>query len=172
MTYVNDESSAARTYVAVELNRALHRFRSEAESLQLGEELSEWIASADRPRLTAAHFRLLNQLEPGGSRISDLAPRMWITKQALGQLAMQLCDRGFVTLEPDPGDRRAKLVRLTPAGVRAAELARRTAAMVEARWRREVGEERYAIFRAVLAQLVTGSATASSARAPSSPAGE
>ena len=78
---------------------------------------------------------------------------MRITKQALGQLAGQLADRGYVEIVADPGDGRAKLIRCTPRGERARGAIHTIAERLEDRWRAEVGDARYAVFREVLVAL-------------------
>ena len=103
--------------------------------------------------MTASHARLLDHLPPGGARVTELAASMRITKQALGQLAGQLADRGYVEIVADPSDGRAKLVRCTPRGERARGAIRTVAERLEDRWRAEVGEARYAVFREVLVAL-------------------
>ena len=103
--------------------------------------------------LTAAHARLLDHLPAAGARVTELAESMRITKQALGQLAGQLAGRGFVEIVADPSDGRAKLVRCTPRGERARTAISRTTERLEDRWRAEVGDARYAVFREVLAAL-------------------
>jgi DNA-binding MarR family transcriptional regulator len=103
--------------------------------------------------VSAAHARLLDHLPPEGARVTELAARMRITKQALGQLATQLADRGYVETVADPSDRRAKLIRCTASGDRARRALRAVAQALEDCWRREVGDDRYAVFREVLAQL-------------------
>jgi hypothetical protein len=82
-----------------------------------------------------------------------VALRTRVTKQALGQLAGQLADRGYVEVVPDPGDGRAKLIRCTELGERARSAIRAIAVALEDRWRAEVGAARYAVFREVLAEL-------------------
>jgi DNA-binding MarR family transcriptional regulator len=103
--------------------------------------------------LSPSHARLLERLPPEGARVTELASRTRITKQALGQLASQLADRGYVQIVRDPCDRRAKLVRCTQRGQRARHAIRAAAAALEGRWRAQVGEARYAVFREVLAEL-------------------
>jgi DNA-binding MarR family transcriptional regulator len=78
---------------------------------------------------------------------------MRITKQALGQLATQLANRGYVETLADPSDRRAKLIRCTPLGEGVRRAVHATVAAVEDRWRTEVGADRYAVFREVLAEI-------------------
>jgi DNA-binding MarR family transcriptional regulator len=103
--------------------------------------------------LTASHARLLDHLPPGGARVTALAESMRITKQALGQLAGQLADRGYVEIVADPSDRRAKLIRCTPRGESARGAIHTTAERLDDRWRAEVGDARYAVFREVLVAL-------------------
>lgn len=68
-----------------------------------------------RPR--AAHLSLFPHIElDGGSRVSDLAENLGITRQAVGQLVDDLEHMGAVERIPDPEDGRAKRVVFTPAG--------------------------------------------------------
>jgi DNA-binding MarR family transcriptional regulator len=79
-----------------------------------------------------------------------------VSKQGLGQLVGQLVTAGFVEIGEHAGDRRAKVVRRTPEGDRVVRGIRDLLDDVEERWRREVGAERYLVFRTVLAELVRG----------------
>ena len=146
MTAVNADSTADPGHIGHLLWSALRRARVDGMNL-----------IADDPEvtgpLTASHARLLDHLPADGARVTDLAARMRITKQALGQLAGQLADRGFVEIVADPSDRRAKLVRCNPRGECTRRAIHAVAAAVEDRWRAEVGDARYAVFREVLAEL-------------------
>ncbi|MCP4444251.1 MAG: winged helix DNA-binding protein [Myxococcales bacterium] len=51
-----------------------------------------------------------------GTRITTLAARMEISKQAVGQVVEELEQMGLVRRVPDPSDGRAKLVKFTAAG--------------------------------------------------------
>src|SRR3954465_7333719 len=62
------------------------------------------------------HSAVFAQLGPDGARLTDLAKRAAITPQAMGELVDELEQLGYVRREPDPADRRAKLVRLTRLG--------------------------------------------------------
>ena len=145
MTAVNGDAESP--HIGHLLRAALHRARAD------GMDLLAVDPDVTGP-LTASHARLLDHLPAEGARVTDLAARMRITKQALGQLAGQLADRGFVEIVADPGDRRAKVIRCSPRGESARRAVQATAAALEARWRAEVGEARYAVFREVLAELV------------------
>jgi DNA-binding MarR family transcriptional regulator len=63
------------------------------------------------------HLSVLATVDVDGSRLATLVTRGRRTKQATAELAGHLLDRGYVTLQPDTTDRRAKLYRLTESGV-------------------------------------------------------
>lgn len=66
----------------------------------------------------ASHMTLIPHIDLQGTRLTTLARRVGVSKQAVGQLVGEL--EGFGALErvPDPDDGRAKLVRFTEAGRR------------------------------------------------------
>ena len=74
--------------------------------------------SADpaRPRVRAAHTALFPHLDFEGVRLTDLAARVGVTKQAVGQLVDDLAALGMVERIPDPADRRAKRIRFSRRG--------------------------------------------------------
>lgn len=68
--------------------------------------------------LREAHTKLLPYLQaPGGMRITTLAERVGVTKQAVQPLVADLAHQGLVRVEPDPNDARARRVTLTTLGV-------------------------------------------------------
>ncbi|WP_433932109.1 MarR family winged helix-turn-helix transcriptional regulator [Sorangium cellulosum] len=66
-----------------------------------------------------AHTALMPYIDLEGTRLTDLAERARVTKQAVGQLVEELEAMGVVERTPDPEDRRAKRVRFTPYGIKA-----------------------------------------------------
>jgi DNA-binding MarR family transcriptional regulator len=68
--------------------------------------------------LTESHSGLLPHLDIGGTRITALAERAGLTKQAIGQMVTDLEALGYVSRAPDPNDARAKIVRYTAKGRR------------------------------------------------------
>ena len=76
-----------------------------------------------------------------GSRLTELAERSGLTKQAVGEVIPELEQLGYVTREPDPGDRRAKIIKLTPKGRDACLTGRRLFAEIEREWAEQLGEE-------------------------------
>ena len=77
--------------------------------------VSEAVASSGYP-VKPSHGAVFAQVGPGGSRLRDLARGAQISPQAMGELVDELEELGYVTRRPDPSDRRAKLVTLTPTG--------------------------------------------------------
>ena len=61
--------------------------------------------------------------------------------------------KGYIALEPDPDDGRAKRIVATDRGRQAFEVAARNSRAVGRRWAKQVGEERYAVFEEVLREI-------------------
>src|SRR5215212_8604531 len=72
---------------------------------------------AARSQVSAAHIHITRHLALAGSRLTDLAQRAGMSKQAMGDLVDQCEAWGLVLREPDPHDTRARLVRFTTAGL-------------------------------------------------------
>ena len=68
--------------------------------------------------ITLPRFDLMAQLErhPEGLRMGELSKRMMVTGGNVTGITDQLEREGLVLRVPDPHDRRASAVRLTPAG--------------------------------------------------------
>lgn len=69
-----------------------------------------------RPRLRRSHTSLLPHIDLEGTRITDLAERLGVTKQAASQLVDDLEAVGVLAREPDPDDARARRVVFTRLG--------------------------------------------------------
>ena len=106
--------------------------------------------------LRPSHAAGLLLVDRGGTRLTDLAERAGITKQAMMQSVDLLTEQGLVRRTQDPADARAKIVRLTAKGLRQRAEARRAIASVEARDRRQLGDRRYEQLRAMLTELSEG----------------
>jgi DNA-binding MarR family transcriptional regulator len=111
-----------------------------------------------RPRvaglqLRPSQLRLLSLTPADGLRVTDLAARVGMTKQALGEFVATLQDAGLVEVTVDQRDRRVRLIRPTPAGQELQRVIESAIAGIERRWAAEVGPERWATFREVLAEI-------------------
>ena len=64
------------------------------------------------------HIALIRNVDENGTRISDIARRAGMTKQATGQLVAEFVELGYIRLVADPDDGRAKIARYTAKGKR------------------------------------------------------
>jgi DNA-binding MarR family transcriptional regulator len=134
------------------------------DELDLSHLLLDAFRSLDREIATALEDRGAGELRPSqavallqvertGTRLSELAQRAGITKQAMMQLVDDLQGMGCVRRVPDPQDSRAKIVRLTARGLRLRASARKAIQAVESRIRRRLGGRRYEGLRGLLVEL-------------------
>ena len=72
---------------------------------------------ATRGQVGAAHIHITRHLAAQGSRLTDLAQRAGMTKQAMGTLVNQCEAWGLVMREDDPTDARARRVVFTATGL-------------------------------------------------------
>ncbi len=66
--------------------------------------------------LTRAHAMVMTQVREGGVRPAQIARLTGVSRQAAHQTINELVQMGLVELSPDPDDKRAKLVVVSPAG--------------------------------------------------------
>jgi len=71
--------------------------------------------------VTLPRFDLMAQLDknPGGMTLGELSSRMMVSNGNVTGLVERLVADGLLARKPAPNDRRAQIVRLTPAGRRA-----------------------------------------------------
>jgi len=96
---------------------------------------------AARAQVSAAHIHITRHLALEGSRLTDLAQRAGMTKQAMGDLVDQCEAWGLVVREPDGNDARARRVRFTATGLAWLQAFKDAVAQAEAEFRAEVGAE-------------------------------
>ena len=80
-----------------------------------------------------------------------------ISKQRVNDLLRDLEGFGYLSLEADPTDSRARLIRLTERGHSLHETAIGIHAAVEADWTKKVGHRRYEALRETLNELMPAS---------------
>lgn len=66
--------------------------------------------------LRVAHTSLMPHIDFHGTRLTVLASRLGISKQAVGQLVDEMEGMGALERVPDPDDGRAKLIRFSARG--------------------------------------------------------
>jgi DNA-binding MarR family transcriptional regulator len=98
---------------------ALQRFDARVLSLMARNEQVPLALSnlAARGRLSASHIHITRHLARPGSRLTELAQRANMSKQAMGKLVDQCEAWGLVTRLEDAGDARARRIVFTPAGL-------------------------------------------------------
>jgi DNA-binding MarR family transcriptional regulator len=116
-------------------------------------ELNARLRERGYPDVRLAHSALFAQIDPEGTRSSELAERAGITKQGMGQLVADLEKKGYVERVEDPADGRAKLVRLTNKGRRHVRDAREIIGEIEEAYALRLGEGRLETLRAILEDL-------------------
>jgi DNA-binding MarR family transcriptional regulator len=98
------------------------------------DELIARLHAAGYTDMTAAQHVAFENLDPEGTRLSTLAQRAGMTRQAMTELVNALRRNGYLELRPDPSDGRARLVHLTSRGKDAVRVAISEIAAIEARW--------------------------------------
>ncbi|NRQ32747.1 winged helix-turn-helix transcriptional regulator [Nonomuraea sp. NN258] len=116
-------------------------------------ELFTRLAAQGHPRLRPRHGAVLAYLDADGSRATDLAAQSGQHKQVIGTLVDELVALGYVERQPDPADRRAKLVVPTEKGLDHMARSDAIVAEVESAHAAAVGEQAYAAFKQVFAQV-------------------
>ena len=117
------------------------------------DELQRRMQSQGYGDIRPAHGCVFRFVEPTGSRLTYLADRARLTKQAVGEFVNDLEQLGYVARVPDPTDGRAKIVRLTEKGREAKLQAEATFFDIERIWAERIGQERMADLRATLEDL-------------------
>lgn len=118
--------------------------------------LGEHLAAAGYGDQTLAQSRVFGAIPAEGIRLTDLAARLWMTKQAVGELVDQMEAAGYVERRPDPADRRAKLICFTEKGWAAVDEALRIFAELETELDATFGAATMADVRRVVTAIAEG----------------
>lgn len=119
----------------------------------LGFQIVDGVVGAGFPQ-KPKYSAVFAQIDPGGSRLTELANRANITPQAMGELVDELEELGYVSRQPDPTDRRAKLIVLTDEGWAAVEAGRQTIVGLEQRITEILGKKGHQQLRELLTKLL------------------
>jgi DNA-binding MarR family transcriptional regulator len=113
-------------------------------------ELFERVEAAGYGDLRPGHGCVFGNIDPDGSRLTDLAERARMTKQSVGEVASDLEARAYVERVPDPNDGRAKIIRLTQRGREAQSIGQALIDDLERDWGERFGADRVAALREAL----------------------
>ncbi len=103
--------------------------------------------------LDTAHLNVFLYPGPHGTRPSELAARLHISKQALNYLLGDLERSGYLERQADPHDARSKRIALTPRGVLVAQTMRDAVSEIEHDWQKQLGPKRFAQLGQLLREL-------------------
>ena len=103
--------------------------------------------------VSPSHGWIFHNTKEEGSHITELAAIAKITKQSMSALVAQLEKNGYVKKKPDPTDRRAWLLILTPKGKKVKEAAQQINYLFEKKWEQKLGKKDYSQFRQLLIKL-------------------
>ena len=118
-------------------------------------ELYPRVQAAGFADLRPGHGCVFGTITPEGARLTDLAERANLTKQAVGEVVSELERAGYVERVPDPSDGRAKIIRLTERGTAAWEFGWSVLNEVRERWEDRYGKERVTTMVELLTEIVT-----------------
>src|SRR5262249_46504637 len=114
-------------------------------------ELQRRVLTTEYSDIRITHGCVFGNIDPEGTRLTELAERAHMTKQSVGEVASDLEQRGYVERIPDPADGRAKIIRLTKRGHDAQSIGRGLIDEIEHEWAQRFGEERITALRRALA---------------------
>jgi DNA-binding MarR family transcriptional regulator len=133
---------------------------------RFAEELGPRLEQAGYGDIREAHGCVFGHIPAEGARLTQLAEAAQLTKQAVGEVATDLEQLGYLERVPDPTDGRAKILALTPKGRVAQETGRRILREIEAEWAARYGERELAMLRATLEEIVGAAPVAADPPAP------
>jgi DNA-binding MarR family transcriptional regulator len=84
---------------------------------------------------TSARWQVMAAIEDGPATVAQIARRLHLARQSVQRVADLLAADGIASYEDNPGHRRAKLLRLSPAG----ENALRAIQARQRRWANNLG---------------------------------
>lgn len=119
----------------------------------LGFKIVDGVVGAGYPQ-KPAHSAVFAQIDPDGSRLTDLARGAGMTPQSMGELIDELEQLGYVVRQPDPTDRRAKLIVLTDKGRDCVAAGVATIEDLETDLTDSLGEKGHRQLRALLVKLL------------------
>ncbi len=93
--------------------------------------------------ISHAQKMVLVLLKVEGSRISDLAKRMYVSKQAVSKTVQELEIKGLVTRKPDLADKRAYIIKFTPQGIKIVEDTLVYFSEIEGKLKEEFGDDQF-----------------------------
>jgi DNA-binding MarR family transcriptional regulator len=120
----------------------------------LDEEVSQRITAAGFASIRPGHGAVFTFLPLDGARLTELAGRARMTKQAMGELVRELEHLGYVERARDADDGRARIIRFTDMGRQADEVGILAIRDIEREWAAAVGVKQMEALRSTLTGLL------------------
>jgi DNA-binding MarR family transcriptional regulator len=117
------------------------------------DELYRRLREAGYPELRPTHGCVFSTISRGGDRLTVLAERADMTKQAVGEVVSELEEIGYVERVPDASDGRAKIIQLSERGQAAWAHGRQVIADFQRELGERYGEERVRDMVALLSEI-------------------
>ena len=114
--------------------------------------------ASGHPELRPAHLQLFRTGTLEGRRVTELAARTRMTKQAMHELVVRLESLGYLRREVDPEDIRARRIILTERGRTLEAEVAAASVRLHLRWRDTLGDELFVALETALGKL-TGQGT-------------
>jgi DNA-binding MarR family transcriptional regulator len=119
----------------------------------LGFRIVDGVVGAGFPQ-KPSHSAVFAQIDPAGSRLSELARGANMSPQAMGGVVDELESLGYVIWQPDPRDRGAKLIVLGRKGKAGVEAGRSTIEDLEDEITQRLGHQGHHPLRRMLEKLL------------------
>jgi DNA-binding MarR family transcriptional regulator len=97
---------------------------------------------------------VMPHIPPAGIRLTDLAARAGMTKQAMAELVAEIERRGYLQRTADPADRRAKIIEFTARGWSLVNAALPALGELEAEITSQLGEPAVGQLRSTLLEIL------------------
>jgi DNA-binding MarR family transcriptional regulator len=121
---------------------------------QVQDEVYEKLEALGFLDLRPAHRPVMRYPPIDGLRPSQLAARTNLSKQAANDLLRDLEKMGYLRLDPDPTDGRARIIRLTERGWRFQHISAQLSRSVGERWAKAIGQDRFDAFADTLRTII------------------
>ena len=116
-------------------------------------QLIEALKGGGHPDLRPRYGAVLANVDADGTRLTTLADRAAMSRPSMLEIVDELESKGYVRRQPDPDDRRAKLIVPTKMGMDTISTAAEVIDTLEQRFRELLGEQQYQAMRQALGEL-------------------
>lgn len=115
-------------------------------SAQLVDGIQDGMAKRGFTDVRPVHGFLFAAASSGPTSATDIAETLQVTKQAAAQLIAYLTERGYLTKEASPLDRRIQLISLTPRGHACTQAAQESAEECVDSWHEQLPRKDFDTF--------------------------